>query len=61
MKSGRTSLSLSSVICEVKSHAVSTRPAIQHRRISSTGEEDTPDIENVKGILFMIQLTFNTN
>ena len=57
MEKGRPSLSLSSVPVEVKSHVVSTKPASKQRRISSSGEEETSEIVNIKGTLAMIQET----
>lgn len=57
MEKGRPSLSLSSAPVEVKSHVVSTKPATKQRRISSSGEEETSEIVNIKGTLAMIQET----
>ncbi|XP_062577865.1 uncharacterized protein LOC134239727, partial [Saccostrea cucullata] len=57
MDKSRSSLSLSSVPAEVKGQIVSTKPATKQRRISSAGEDDHSEMENIKCTLTSMQET----
>jgi hypothetical protein len=56
----KPSLSLKSASSEVKNQVVSTKPSQKHRRVSSTGEGENPETEDVRSALQSIQETLKT-